>query len=193
MTPEIVEARYRAAQADARAAREAYRAALNTRSKALLDKLLKKPPADRLQALENSGEKLLRAHRRILMRSLWNAEPARREIIATTASWYEVWRSRLPYRVFPMAVVGLSLGVAIVLAVTAYHHTPLKWVTVNASEAFSVRAQGPNNDSFNLDVLPGERFALMRTEGDKGVLRYWLDGEGYAEFQLTLEYPPKDK
>ena len=191
MTPEIVEGRYGAAEAAAKAARKVVRDALVAESKALLDQLLKKSVKERLEELEKPNLKLIPGDRRKLVRSLQMAAPPRREIVATMASRLEIWRSRLPYRVFPMAVLGISFAAAVVLAATAYHHTPQEWVTVTTSQVFSVQASGPDGYALALDVSPGERFALMRIENGQGILRYWLAGQGYAEFRMSVQYLQK--
>ena len=187
MTPEIVEGRYGAAEAAATAARKVVRDALVAESKALLDQLLKKSVKERFEELEKPNLKLIPADRRKLVRSLQDGEPPRREIVATMASRLEIWRSRLPYRVFPMAVLGISFAVAVFLAATAYRHTPQEWVAVATSQTFSIQASGPDGYTRDLDVSPGERYALIRVEGGQGILRYWLPGQGYAEFRLPVE------
>jgi len=186
MTPEIVEGRYDAAEAEAKAARKVVRDARIAESKAVLDQLLMKSADERLDAIGKSDLKLIPADRRKLARSLQMAAPARRQIVATMASRWEIWRSRLPYRVFPMSVLGLSFAVAVALAATAYRHTPQEWVT--ASQSLDVEASGPDGYARELNVSPGERVALMRVDGDQGVLRYWLPKEGYAEFRLPVAY-----
>jgi len=187
MTPEIVEGQFDAAEADARAAKKAHQEALAAESKALLDELLKKTVNERLKSLEKPNPKLLRKDRRALVRSLLDAAPPRRTISATTATWFEIWRSRLPYRVFPLAVLGISTVAAVVLAVTAYRHTPQEWVSVVASQGFRVQARDPDGYAMAQDVSPGDRFALMRVENGQGTLRRWLTGQGYAVFQLPVE------
>ena len=188
MTPEIVEGRFGAAAADAKAAQKAHLDGLAAESKALLDKLLRKSVGERFRALEESGDKLVLGDRRKLARSLRNEAPPRREIAATTATWFEIWRARLPYRAFPIAVLGLSFVVAVVLAATAYRHTPQEWVSISASQIIRVSMRSPDGEALSLDVSPGDRFALVRIESGQGVLRYWVDGEGYAEFQLPVDY-----
>jgi len=86
MTPEIVEGRYGAAEAAAKAARKVVRDALVAESNALLDQLLKKSVKERLEELEKPNLKLIPGDRRKLVRSLQKAAPPRREIVATMAS-----------------------------------------------------------------------------------------------------------
>ena len=50
-----------------------------------------------------------------------------------------------------------------------------------------MQASGPDGYAFALDVSPGERLALMRVENGQGILRYWLAGQGYAEFRMSVQ------
>ena len=70
MTPEIVEGRYGAAEAAAKAARKVVRDALVAESNALLVQLLKKSVKERLEELEKPNLELIPADRRKLVRSL---------------------------------------------------------------------------------------------------------------------------
>jgi hypothetical protein len=188
MTLETLGERYVAARSDAKAARNEYLRVLKSESGALRDKLLKKPLGDRFKALEESGQKLLAADRRTLMRSLKNATPEKRAIAATTASRYEIWRSRLPFRIFPLIVCTIAVATGAFLIAVGYHHTPEESVTIAAAERFQVKARGPDGELSDFTVTPGDRFALVRIEGGEGILRRWVPSQGYADFQVPVQY-----
>ena len=90
MTPEIVEGRYGAAEAAAKAARKVVRDALVAESKALLDQLLKKSVKERLEELEKPNLELIPADRRKLVRSL---QMRRRRDGRSWPPWPAAWRS----------------------------------------------------------------------------------------------------
>ena len=111
-----LEERYRAA---IRAADEAA-AALAAASKRHLDVLLKAKPEARFAALADASSPLTPEDRGRLLQSLRGQAQPVRPITAATASRLAIWRSRLPYRVVPMAMWAITL-------VAGPHSTPGSW------------------------------------------------------------------
>ncbi|WP_158809657.1 hypothetical protein [Beijerinckia sp. L45] len=183
-----VTAQYAAAEAQAAAARKADAAAKREASKKALDRLLKKPMSERFESIADPKLALTPAHRRELVRSLENAVPEQRAIIATTASRFEIWRARLPYRVIPLAMAGAVIIALFASAVTAYRHTPKQWVVIDSTEPVRVDWTSPEGLMSSETAAPGSKYVLARIEGNVAILRYWVSGTGYAEGRVPLQY-----
>jgi hypothetical protein len=186
--PETVGERLAAAQSAAKEASSELSQTLKSESRARVEKLLEKSVAYRYKALEDNGLKLLQADRRELVRSVRDARAPKRDIAATTASRVEIWRSQLPYKIFPLLVSGIAIVAAIGLAAVAYHRTPQQWVTIATDRSFAVQASGPDGELADRTVAPGDRFALVRVEGNDGIVRDWVAEKGYRELRVPLQY-----
>lgn len=179
-----LEERYRAA---VRAADEAA-AAVAAASKRHLDGLLKAKPEARFSALAEASSPLTPEDRGRLLQSLRGQAQPVRPITAATASGFAIWRSRLPYRVVPMAMWGIILVAGLGLVGLARHRTPEGSVTIAAREAMPTRWQLPDGGGLDGILRPGERYALVRWEGEVGRLRKWYPGYGYAETLVRQGY-----
>jgi hypothetical protein len=179
-----LEERYRAA---VQAADEAA-AAVTAASKRHLDGLLKAKPEARFSALAEASSPLTPEDRGRLLQSLRGQSQPTRPITAATASGFAIWRSRLPYRVAPMAMWGLTLVAGLGLVSLARHRTPEGAVTIAAREALVTRWQLPDGGTVDGILRPGERYALVRWEGQLGRLRKWYPGYGYAQTLVGQGY-----
>lgn len=172
-----LEERYRAA---IRAADEAA-SALATASKRHLDGLLRAKPEARFSALAELSSPLTPEDRARLLQSLRGQNQPARPITAATASRLAIWRSRLPYRIVPVAMWSLTLVAGLGLVGLARHRTPEGSVTITGREAMTTRWQLPDGGALEGILRPGERYVLVRWEGPVGRLRKWYPGYGYAE------------
>jgi hypothetical protein len=187
-----LDARYDAAKGDAARAAKEDSDVKRAESKLLLDGLLRKSVAERFRAVADSGPKLFRVHRRELMRSLQSEAPAKRTIAAATASRFEIWRSRLRHRRFALAMVGFAVVTILILGVTAYRHTPQRWVTVKSEQDLPVSWVGLDGETSNGTIKPESRYVLSRIEGDLGVLQIWVANRGYLEIRLPVKFLQTD-
>lgn len=172
-----LEERYRAA---IRAADEAA-AAVAAASKRHLDGLLNSKPEARFSALAETSSPLTPEDRGRLLQSLRGRGQPARPITAATASRLAIWRSRLPYRVVPVAMWGITLVAGLWLVLLAWHRTPEGSVTIAGRDTLSTRWQLPDGGALEGILRPGERYVLVRWEGQVGRLRKWYSERGYAE------------
>lgn len=186
-TPDDVRARIAAAD---RAAREAATAA-EQESRAALDRLKTRPPAERFAALEDGAPELLPEHRRELLRSV-REQPGRVDPsvqpTARHASAFAVWRGRLPFQAHRHtrdALLVLCLVSAIGLA---YHRTPTSWVEVRNDRDVAATWIMPNGQPGGDRLVAGRAYALMRLAGDEAELRDWHPGQGYAVTRVPTNW-----
>jgi len=152
--------------------------------------LLRGKPAARFAALGDPTSPLTPEDRAKLLQSLEGQVPPARPITAGTASRLAIWRSRLPYQVVPWTVRGLSVLAVIGLGLLAWHRTPERWLTFTGA-AFIGHWRLPDGSILDRALVPNERYALVREEGEAGLLRLWVPGRGYAELWLSLG--PQDR
>ncbi|MCJ2005545.1 hypothetical protein [Methylobacterium sp. J-092] len=153
-----------------------------------LAKLLRAGPEARFSALAESSSPLTPEDRGKLLQSLRGQSPPARPITAATASRLAIWRSRLPYRVGTVAMAGLTLVAGVGLVGLALHRTPTGAVTIAGREVLTIRWQLPDGSTRDGTLQPGQRYALMRWEGQSGRLRKWYPGHGYAEALIPQDY-----
>ncbi|GJE78455.1 hypothetical protein [Methylorubrum suomiense] len=186
-TPDDVRARIAAAD---RAAREAATAA-EQESRAALDRLKARPPAERFAALEDGAPQLLPEHRRELLRSMreqpGRVDPSVRPT-ARHASAFAVWRGRLPFQAHQLtrdALLALCLlgGVGL-----AYHRTPTSWVEVQSDRDAPAAWVMPDGRPGGDRLVAGRAYALMRLVGDEAELRDWHPGVGYAVARVPIAW-----
>lgn len=155
--------------------------------------LLRGKPAARFAALGDPTSPLTPEDRAKLLQSLEGQVPPARPITADTASRLAIWRSRLPYRVVPWTVRGLSAVTVIGLTVLAWHRTPERWIEITGTAALPVRWQLPGGGYEDDRLNPGEHYVLVRQEGTSGLLRRWYPGRGYAEARVSLTLPRESR
>lgn len=179
-----LDARY----ADARQAADDAEASLKQASTRHLAGLLRAKPEVRFAALADGASVLTPEDRNQLLTSLRGETAPSRPILARTASRWAIWRSRLPYRVAPLTVRSLLLVAGGGLGILAWHRTPEQWVSIAGDKVLSTRWQLPSGQTAEGTLRPGERYALVRRDGEAGLLRLWLPGQGYAETQVPFVY-----
>lgn len=178
-----LEQRYAAA---AKAATEAVTLVAEASAKHLAG-LLRSSTETRFAALAETGSVLTPDDRAKLLASLKGQAAPSRPISATTASRWAIFRSRLPYRVVPIAIKAFS-GVAFVgLGLLAWHRTPEQWVTIKNTKAPTTQWRLPEGAMISGPPSTDTRYALLRYDGTTGVLRAWLPGRGYAEARLPID------
>jgi hypothetical protein len=179
-----LDARYAAARQAAEAAEDAVRQA-STRH---LAGLLRAKPEARFAALSEGASVLTPRDRARLLSSLRGAAPPSQPILAGTASRWAIWRSRLPYRVVPLTVRGLFLLAGFGLGVLAWYRTPERWVSITGDKVLNTSWQQPGGRITEGILRPGERYVLVRRDGEAGLLRLWLPEYGYAETRVPPAY-----
>ena len=179
-----LEERYAAAQRAERAAAD-HVAQVSAQA---LAKLLRGGPEARFAALADPASCLTPEHRGQLLASLRGQAAPARPISAATASWWAIWRSRLPYRVVPLALRGIGAAALIGLGLLAWHRTPAGWVTITGRQALLAPWQLPDGSRSETTLTPGQHYPLVRWEGEVGILRLWLPGRGYAETRVGRAY-----
>ncbi len=101
-------------------------------------------------------------------------------VSAGFASRFKIWRSRLRYRVVPIAIKSL-IGVAFLAAVcVAYARTPRDVVVSRYGKdvAWTWTLNGvPFDGVFSIRTT----YARMRINGTDSTIRQWYSGVGYAE------------
>lgn len=185
---ELLEQRYLAAIEAA----EAASAHVTDASNRHLAKLLRASSEAKFKALAEASSPLTPEDRGKLLQSLNGQSPPSRPVTAATASRLAIWRSRLPYRIVPLAVRGLILVAGLSLGLLAWHRTPERWMTIASQQVLSTRWQLPNGETIDGTLKPGERYVLVRREGEAGFLRSWYPGRGYAETRVLLGYLKED-
>ena len=185
---ELLEQRYLAAIQAA----EAAAAHVTDASGQPLSKLPRASPQAKFKALAEASSPLTPEDRGKLLQSLNGHSPPSRPITAATASRLAIWRSRLPYRIVPLAMRGLILVTGLGLGLLAWHRTPERWMKITGQEVLSTRWQLPNGEIIEGILKPGERYVLVRREGKIGLLRSWYPGRGYAETRVFLGYLKED-
>lgn len=183
---QLLERRYRSA-AEAAEAAASHVVEASARH---LAALMRGGAAARFAALADTASPLTPEDRGKLVNALQKQAPNARPIIAGTASRLAIWRSRLPYQVVPWTVRGLSVLVVIGLGLLAWHRTPERWLTFTGA-AFIGHWRLPDGSILDRTLVPGERYALVREEGEAGLLRLWVPGRGYGELWLSLS--PRDR
>lgn len=178
-----LEQRYAAA---AQAATEAATFVAEVSSKHLTG-LLRASLEKRFAALAETGSVLTPDDRAKLLASLKGQAAPSRPISATTASRWAIFRSRLPYRVVPIAIRAFS-GVAFLgLGLLAWHRTPEQWVTIKDTKAATTQWRLPDGTMMARSPTTDTRYALLRRDGQIGVVRAWLPGRGYAEARVPID------
>ena len=176
----------------ARAAEEA-NASVVELSERHLARLLRGPVAARFAAFDDLNSPLTPEDRVKLLHALERQPPPARPISGGTASRLAIWRSRLPYRVVPWTVRGLSAILVVSLVVLAWHRTPERSIQITGREAMPVRWQLPSGDHQDSRLNPGERYAVLREEGTRALLRRWFPGRGYGEAWVALSLPEEGR
>lgn len=179
-----LDARYAVARQAAEAAEDAVRQA----SAHHLATLLRAKPEARFAALAGNVSILTPEDRTQLLTSMRGGAPPSRPILAGTASRWAIWRSRLPYRTVAVAVRGLLLLAGLGLGALAWHRTPERWVSLAGDKVLNTRWQWPGSQITEGVLRPGERYVLVRREGEVGLLRHWSAEYGYAETRVPLAY-----
>lgn len=176
----------------ARAAEEA-NASVVELSERHLAQLMRGPVAARFAAFEDPNSPLTPEDRVKLLRTLERQPPPARPISAGTASRLAIWRSRLPYRIVPWTVRGLGTVLVLGVTVLAWHRTPERSIQVTGREVLPVRWQLPGGDYQDGRLNPGERYAVVREEGTRALLRRWFPGRGYGEAWVALNLPQEGR
>ncbi len=189
--PDDAEQKVTARLAEARAAFETADGAVMKESKKRLDALLRLPVTERFKAIETADPTLAPEHRRALLRSIREGSrptSGARVISVTVASRWEVFLSRLPYRVVPLAIAAMLVLAAVVLITLARQRTPERWVEVASRQDAPARWRQPGGTQVDGRIVAGRKYALTRRIGAEGVLRDWVPGQGYAETQVPLDW-----
>lgn len=149
-----------------------------------LTKLLRGGPEARFAALADPASALTPEDRAKLVQALSGQAAPARPIPASTASRFAIWRSRLPYRVVPLTIRGLGAVALAGLGLLAWQRTPAGWVSIAGRQALPVSWRLPDGNRSDGILSPGQRYPLVRWDGEVGRLRLWLPGRGYAETQV---------
>lgn len=186
-----IEERIAAARTAHRDAAATDRAARRATSSKLLKTLLAKPDTERLDALAPGSKiasHLVAEDRLKLLKSMRKQEIKFRTIAADFATPFELFRSRLRFRIWPIIVCGLVLASGIAIAAVAYVRTPEALVVVAGGMLWDVTRTHPDgtSETDTIDARKKTVYGMVRREGDMGVLRVWAPGRGYDTFKLPL-------
>lgn len=156
-------------------------------SRRLADRLIAGAAEARFNALSDRDLRLTPTDRRRILGSLTGRMPPRRVIPGGTAGRWTLIRSRLRYRVIPLAVAGVMVLMAASSLILARASTPIAMVLSNASQDLQVPFR-LKDGQIAFDTLEANTpYALVRQENGIAVLRRWKPGVGYAEAQVPVE------
>lgn len=172
----------------ARAADEANAHVVAT-SERHLARLLRGTAAARFAAFDDPTSPLTPEDRGKLLQALERQPAPARPISAGTASRLAIWRSRLPYRVVPWTVRGLSVVLVVSLGVLAWYRTPKRLIQITGTDALPVLWRLPGGEYQDSRLKPGEHYVVVREEGTQVLLRRWFPGRGYGETRVALSLP----
>lgn len=148
--------------------------------------LLRSSTEKRFAALAEAGSVLTPDDRAKLLASLKGQAAPSRPISATTASRWAIFRSRLPYRVVPIAIKTFSVIALLGLVLLAWGRTLEQWVTIKNTKASTTQWRLPEGPMISGPPSTDIRYALLRRDGEIGVIRAWLPGRGYAEARVPI-------
>lgn len=159
-------------------------------SRAALDGFLARSLEQRFAALEEGAAQLLPEHRRELLNSLRGktdgpVRAAARPVVRH-ASWFAVWRGRLPFRVRPLArnsLLVLCLGTAVILA---YRRTPVSWAEIQSPQDITTSWGMSDGRIVGDRLVAGHAYGVMRLAGGMAELRDWRPGESYANARVPV-------
>jgi hypothetical protein len=161
-------------------------------SRAALDGFLARSLEQRFAALEEGAAQLLPEHRRELLNSLREKTdgpvrlPAR--AVVQHASWFAVWRGRLPFQIHGLArnsLLVLCVGTALVLS---YRRTSLSWAEIQNREDIAASWVLSDGRIVGDRLVAGHAYAVMRLASGMAELRDWRPGEGYAEARVPANW-----
>ncbi len=179
-----LEKRYAVAQAEQAAAEAARDQAVSRESEDRLRRLKKQSVERRFAALADPDLGLTAAHRRELVASIRGTAVMRPTVGVATASWWEVWRSRLRYRLFSVSVTAAAVVTIAILAVVSNHRTPLLWARIVSAGEVTVGRIYPSGQIVPYALKPGGRYAVLKITQDQVLLRDWEPGSGYSTFWI---------
>ena len=177
------------ARAAARQAREKSDKERESESEKELKRLLQRSPSEQLDALD-SNEILIPEQRRKLvehLEGLISGPKALETVSAAMATWWEVWLSRLPYRIVSWTAKGLVISAFAAAALVAYARTPKDMVVSVYDEDMKLKWTF-NGEEF-ADVLHARQaYGRMAISGDWSQLRVWEPSLGYRTIWSPNSY-----
>ena len=156
-------------------------------SRSLADRLIAGAADARFDALSDGTLRLTAADRRRILGSLTGKVPPRRVISGGTAGRWTLIRSRLRYRVGPLAIAGLLVLTGASSLILARANTPIAMVMSDASQDLPVLFRLKDGQVAFDTLEASTRYALVRQENGTAVLRRWKPWVGYAEVQVPVE------
>jgi hypothetical protein len=102
-----------------------------------------------------------------------------------TASRFEIWRSRLRYRLVPVATKAVVSAIFVISFAVAAWRTPQDWVASrnNRDVVWTL-----NGAQYEAPLVAGRTYPRMRSEADQSTIRDWVPRVGYAETTIPTEW-----